>query len=57
MCEARGVVVEKDRKDGRRNDGTEKEGEEAIARSRPFERAVDSIVVLSTFGWRAVSCG
>ena len=30
ICEVRGVVVEKDRKEGRRNDGTEKEGEEAI---------------------------
>jgi hypothetical protein len=44
MCEARGVEVEKARKDGSRNDGTEKEDEEAIALSRPFERAVDSIV-------------
>ena len=51
------MVVEKDRKEGRRNDGTEKEGEAAIARSRPFERAVDSIVMLSRLGWRAVSCG
>lgn len=46
MCEARVAEVEKDRKDGRRNEGTEKDGEEAIARSRPLERAVDSIVAL-----------
>jgi hypothetical protein len=47
MCEARGVDEEKDLKEGRRNDGTEKEGVEAIALSRPFERAVDSIVAAS----------
>jgi hypothetical protein len=47
MCEARGVDEEKDLKEGRRNDGTEKEGVEAIALSRPFERVVDSIVAAS----------
>ena len=41
--------MEKDRKEGRRNEGTEKEGEEAIALSRPFERAVESIVALERF--------
>jgi hypothetical protein len=44
MCEGLVADAEKDRKEGRRNDGTEKDGVEAIALSRPFERAVDSIV-------------
>ena len=53
MCEARGVEEENDLKEGRRNDRTEKEGVKAIALSRYFERAVDSMVAASRLrvGW------
>lgn len=49
ICEGRGVEVENGREEtgkaGRRNDGRVIEGDEAIALSRPFERAVESIVL------------
>jgi hypothetical protein len=46
MWEARGVEEEKDLagKAGRRNEGRDIEGGEAIARSRPFKRVFESIV-------------
>jgi hypothetical protein len=48
ICDARLVEDENDRdpagKAGRRNAGIEAEGAEAIALSKPFDRAVESIV-------------
>jgi hypothetical protein len=46
MCDGRSAEEEKGRtgKAGRRNEGRDIEGEEVRARSRPFERAVESIV-------------
>lgn len=49
ICEGRGVEVENSREEtgkaGRRNDGRVADGDEAIALSRHFERAVESIVL------------
>jgi hypothetical protein len=50
MYDCRAVVEEKDREEtgnaGSRNDGRDIEVVEAIALSSPFERAVESIVLL-----------
>jgi len=46
MYDGRAADAEKDRKEGRRNEGTEKEYVEAIALSSPLERAVGSIVAV-----------
>lgn len=49
ICDGRAVDAERDREEtagnaGRRNAGMETEGTEAIALSKPLDRAVDSIV-------------
>lgn len=59
MCDARIVDAENDRetttgKAGRRNEGSEMEDVEAIALSRPFARAVESIAGLLSRVYRSL---